>query len=327
MLPERFVKLPDPAEMFLTNLELGKGYSPLTISAYRNDLEGFEAVLSLSGLSLVNPEHIEKKHIQQFMADLHRQGISKNSVARKLSSLRAFFRFCGKMRLVEKLPTEGIRNPKQEKRHPKVLNVDQAFMILDGPQAGGNEDGQVQAHAWKKDAIRLRDVALAELLYGSGLRISEAVSLNVEDIYLPAQGGGTAKVMGKGGKERLAPLSDTSITALERWLQARKGLDIPKGRRTEHALFTGERGGRLNRRQGARIIEKLCRLAGLPQVVSPHGLRHSFATHLLEAGADMRAVQELLGHSRLATTQRYTHLNLARLMEVYDKAHPKAKDG
>ena len=167
--------------------------------------------------------------------------------------------------------------------------------------------------------MRARDICLAELLYGSGLRVSEALALDADRLSAETE---SLRIMGKGGKERLAPLTDTAKTALTAWLPLRPAL-APPG---ERALFVGVRGKRLNRREAQRIIESLCRRDGLPQPVSPHGLRHSFATHLLEAGADLRSVQELMGHARLATTQRYTHLNLAHLMAVYDKAHPKAKE-
>ena len=163
----------------------------------------------------------------------------------------------------------------------------------------------------------MRDLALVEMLYGAGLRISEALSLNVKDLDLTA---GMARVMGKGSKVRMAPLSETSIVCLQAWLQVRPLL-APAG---ETALFVGSRGKRLDRRQATRILETLRVEAGLPQHISPHMLRHSFATHLLEGGADLRAVQELLGHARLSTTQRYTHVTLDRLMRVYDRAHPRS---
>lgn len=166
-------------------------------------------------------------------------------------------------------------------------------------------------------AAACRDQALLELLYGSGLRISEALGLNVLDVT-PASG--VVRVLGKGGKERLAPLSATSVRTLQAWLTVRPLL--LRAASTEQALFVGNRGGRLNRRQAARILERIRQEARLPQHISPHALRHSFATHLLEGGADLRAVQELLGHARLSTTQRYTHVTLDRLMRVYDKAHP-----
>ena len=324
--------LPEPVEMFLAHLELEKGYSPATVAAYGKDVLQFEGVLSRQGHSLAAPEQITKRHVQSFLADLHRQGMSKTSMGRKLSSLRSFFRFCARMRMVPSLPTEGVGNPKTEKRHPDLLNVDQAFSLLDnaaGPKqtagatrqpappssGGGSEAGpETQKHA----AVSARDLCLAEILYGSGLRISEALSLDAGRLSGASE---TLRVLGKGGKERLAPLTDTAREALAAWLELRSVL-APAG---ERALFVGVRGKRLGRREGQRIVEELCRRAGLPQPVSPHGLRHSFATHLLEAGADLRSVQELMGHARLTTTQRYTHLNLSHLMAVYDKAHPKAQ--
>ena len=314
-------QLPDSIEMFLAHLELEKGFSKATVEAYANDLVQFEALLEARGLSLGRPEEITKKHVQAFMADQHRQNMGKSSVARRLSALRAFFRFCARMRMIKALPTEGVKNPKQDKKQPNLLNVDQAFALLAAKQ---KPLAQAKKDPCKAEAEAARDLALAELLYGSGLRVSEAVGLDVNNLSLE---NAVARVLGKGGKQRLAPLSDSSAEALKHWLEVRS-IFLPEGEaprsKDDDALFLGSRGGRLNRRQAQRIIEDLCRRAGLPQAVSPHALRHSFATHLLEAGADLRSVQELLGHARLSTTQRYTHINLARLVEVYDKAHPKA---
>jgi integrase/recombinase XerC len=194
------------------------------------------------------------------------------------------------------------------------LNVDQVFGLLDArPKPSDALKG-------RGGVLLTRDLALAELLYGSGLRISEALGLNADRMNVRL---GHVRVLGKGGKERLAPLSDTSREALDAWLAVRARLAAP----SERALFVGSRGGRLDRRTAARAVEALCLRAGLPQVVSPHALRHSFATHLLASGADLRSVQELLGHARLTTTQRYTHLDLTRLMRVYDSAHPKGEGG
>ncbi len=343
---------PEPVEMFLAHLELEKGYSPATVAAYGQDVLQFEVVLQRYGNTLADPASVGRRQVQQFLADLHRQGMSKTSMGRKLSALRSFFRFCARMRLVSSLPTEGIGNPKAEKRHPDLLNVDQAFAVLavgteekkppaggrapaaeppgkrktretlrqkDSPSRTGEEDSPGSDCDAQGQAVHARDICLAELLYGSGLRISEALSLNAKRISRESE---AVRVLGKGGKERLAPLTDSAREALERWLAVRGTL----AEAGERALFVGVRGKRLNRREAQRIIEDLCRRAGLPQPVSPHGLRHSFATHLLEAGADLRSVQELMGHARLTTTQRYTHLNLAHLMAVYDKAHPKARE-
>lgn len=315
--------LPEKLEIFLTHLEFEKGYSAATIDAYATDLVQFEESLNAASCSLEHPELVTKKHVQAFMAAQHRSGSNKTSVARRLSAVRSFFKFCAKMRFITSLPTEGVSNPKQEKRHPKVLNVDQMFALLD-TEIPVTQDGSSPKKATSKashsshEAERARDIALAELIYGSGLRISEAVGLNTTQLDLVDK---HLKVWGKGSKERLVPLSDSSVTALQKWMHKRSQLSQPE---SEDALFIGNRGGRLNRRQAARIIDALCKAAGLAQSVSPHSLRHSFATHLLESGADLRSVQELLGHARLSTTQRYTHLNLAHLMQVYDNAHPKA---
>ncbi len=315
---------PQPVEMFLAHLELEKGYSPATVAAYGQDILQFEALIGRQGASLADPASVDRRLVRLFLSDLHRQGVHKSSVGRKLSSLRAFFRFCIRMRLTTSMPTEGIANPKTEKRHPDLLNVDQTFLLLSEKSAGpapadtGDMEGAAGMDTGREAAVRLRDICLAELLYGSGLRISEALALNFGRVGTRPE---AVRVMGKGGKERLAPLTDAAREALAVWLQARPVLAEKK----EVGLFVGVRGKRLNRREAQRIIEGLCMRAGLPQAISPHGLRHSFATHLLEAGADLRSVQELLGHARLATTQRYTHLTSAHLMAVYDKAHPKAK--
>ncbi len=382
--------VPETLELFLAHVELEKGYSPATVTAYGTDLMQFHGVLTAEGFGLDAPEDVTRRHVQRYLAELHRLRTARSSVARKLSALRAFFRYMLRLRRVTADPVAAVHNPRQEKRQPRTLNVDQVFALLDtghGP-ATGAPDGDCDAGvATRKsmgntvddavcghgsgslvsghhdaprgtvsgagadaaaapthpagrtsrkplstavesmsgdtlhaEAIRRRDLALAELLYGSGLRISEALGLDVLDADPSA---GVVRVLGKGSKERMSPLSDTSADALREWLHFRHHL-ASEG---ERALFVGARGGRLDRRQATRIIDALCRRAGLPQSVSPHGLRHSFATHLLEAGADLRSVQELLGHARLATTQRYTHLTLAHLIEVYDKAHPRASLG
>lgn len=309
--------LPDMAEMYIGHLSIEKGYSGATIEAYARDLFQFETYLHRTQNTLDAPEKIGREHIRGFLAELHRIQIGKTSMGRKLSALRGFFKYMAKRKLIENIPTEGVRNPKAPQKHPVALNVDQTFEVL-------NKKKQVAAESTRKRAYGeeqlLRDLALAELLYGSGLRISEALRLNLHDINANS---GIVRVTGKGEKDRVVPLSDTAKDAMNAWVSVRSKLD---GTGQEPALFLGARGGRLNRRQAARLIEDLCKRVGLPQAVSPHSLRHSFATHLLEAGADMRSVQELLGHARLTTTQRYTHLTIAKLVEVYDKAHPGGKE-
>lgn len=306
--------LPKPLEGFLVRLKSAKGYSGATLAAYEKDLLQFHAFAkSQCGLEtgLAAPEHITRDHLRRFLADLHRQGMRKSSMARKLSALRSFFKHCAGRGIMQHNPAAGVRNPKQDKPQPKALNVDQSVALVESkaPQKGALPSPSDLA-------VRLRDIALAELLYGAGLRISEALGLDVDSV---SGGEQAVRVLGKGNKERMAPLGDAAKRALGAYLELRPLLN-PKGGET--ALFLGVQGKRLQRRQANRIISTLAKEAGLPQDVSPHMLRHSFATHLLQAGADLRSVQELLGHARLSTTQRYTHLELGRLIAAYDKAHP-----
>lgn len=294
---------------FLEWLVVQKGHSQATIRAYGTDLAQFETFLQSCAVSLAQPQMITRRHVQQFLADLFRAQVAKSSMARKLAAVRAYGTYAVRMRLLNSNFADGVRNPRQESRHPPMLNVDQAFALLDSPPPPAQSAAEQVLHS--------RDVALAEMLYGSGLRISEAIQLNVEDVVAASA---MVRVLGKGRKERLAPLSDTCVPAVQAWLELRGQIALP----AEKALFVGARGARLDRRQAARIVLALCTKAGIATPISPHSLRHSFATHLLEAGADLRVVQELLGHSRLATTQRYTRLALDHLVQVYDKAHPRA---
>ena len=305
---------PDRAKLlidaFLVWMEVQKGASQATVKAYGSDLAQLAEYLRGQQADLGRPQTVTKRHIQAYLAWLFRLGEAKSSMARKLAAARSYFRFQQRSGAVAENVAAQVRNPRQEKRHPRALNVDETFALLDSGQANQPDSA---------DAERLlcRDLALAELLYGSGLRISEALGLNIDDVQLSSR---VLRVMGKGSRQRLAPLSDTSCDSLKSWLDERPLMALPD----EPALFVGTRGARLNRREAARIIERLCRRAGLDFTVSPHSLRHSFATHLLAAGADLRSVQELLGHSRLTTTQRYTQVSLEHLIDVYDKAHPKA---
>ena len=300
-------------DAFLVWMEVQKGASPATLKAYGSDLAQLAEFLRGQDADLGRPETVTKRHIQAYLAWLFRLGDAKSSMARKLAAARSYFRFQQRSNAVTENVAAQVRNPRQEKRHPRALNVDETFALLD------TEQKSVKPGSDSAEAERLlcRDLALAELLYGSGLRISEALGLNVDDVQLSSR---VLRVMGKGSRERLAPLSDTSCDSLKSWLGERPLMAQPN----EPALFVGSRGSRLNRREAARIVERLCHRAGLDFTVSPHSLRHSFATHLLTAGADLRSVQELLGHSRLTTTQRYTQVSLEHLMEAYDKAHPKA---
>ena len=313
--------VPDRAKLFvdafLVWMEVQKGASPATLKAYGSDLAQLAEFLRGQDADLGRPETVTKRHIQAYLAWLFRLGDAKSSMARKLAAARSYFRFQQRSNAVTENVAAQVRNPRQEKRHPRALNVDETFALLDTAQKPGKTPGQPGAGSAEAERLLCRDLALAELLYGSGLRISEALGLNIDDVQLSSR---VLRVMGKGSRERLAPLSDTSCDSLKSWLDERPLMAHPD----EPALFVGSRGSRLDRREAARIVERLCRRAGLDFTVSPHSLRHSFATHLLTAGADLRSVQELLGHSRLTTTQRYTQVSLEHLMEAYDKAHPKA---
>lgn len=305
--PPALPVLPVLAEAWLARLAVEKGYSEATLAAYAGDLAQFEEFLGARGRSLDQPGAVGRSEVRGFLAELHRRGVGKSSAGRKLSALRGFFRHLLRTGKATANPVAGVANPKAEQRHPDALNVDQALALM---EAGRPDDPE-----------GLRDMALAELLYGSGLRVGEAVGLDLDDADLS---GNWVRVMGKGSKERTVPLTAAGARRIAEYVRCREAFDPAPG---EKALFVGNRGGRLNRRVAARILETMAALAGLPPGVHPHVLRHSFATHLLEAGADLRSVQELLGHARLTTTQRYTHLSIQKLVEVYDKAHPGAKRG
>jgi len=298
--------LPETIQIFLAYLDVEKGYSKATLSSYALDLAQWEYFLKTRNKSNEQPEQINRADIHAFLAELHRQRLAKSSIARKLSSLRSFFRFLLKKKYIQQNPCQGLKNPKQDKPQPKTLNIDQALSLM-----------QAVIEPTPKG---LRDLALAELLYGSGLRISETLGLNLEDIDLSQK---IVRVRGKGGKERLAPITDAGRDRVKAYLEQRSAFSPHP---QEQALFLGLRGRRLQRREANRILARLSKLAGLPQEISPHTLRHSFATHLLQSGADLRSVQELLGHSRISTTQRYTHLNMETVMRIYDQAHPRARE-
>lgn len=292
----------DPYARYLTFLEARYGLNSATTLAYKADLRELEAFLSLKGLSLSLPRKISSKDLQSFIASLFHEGRSKKTIARKLASIRSFFRFQEHEKNLSQNPALSLRTPKQDHKEPLVLNADQMFALLD------------HERRTPKD---IRDYALAELLYGSGLRISEALGLTVSD----ANDLTRLTIMGKGKKERIVPLSDISRERLLEWLNVRSQMAKPD----ENALFVGSRGKALNRREAQRIIQKLANDADIEGAVSPHSLRHSFATHLLAGGADLRAVQVLLGHSRLQTTQHYTRISASQLMDVYDKSHPLSR--
>lgn len=286
-------------EQFTRYLENERNSSPHTVAAYRSDLEQFAQFLEGEGLS--TPEQVDHLAVRRYLAQRHK-GLSKSSAGRKLSALRALFRFLMREGRLEKNPAELVATPKKEKRLPFHLNIDQVTALVGAPGETG--------------LLPLRDRAVLETLYSCGIRVSELTGMDVAHLDLE---GGLARVLGKGGKERLVPVGSYARQALEDYLEER-GNPPP-----DRPLFVNARGGRLTRRSVARIVDAHMLLISSMRKASPHTLRHTFATHLLEGGADLRAIQELLGHASLSTTQKYTHVSIDRLMEVYDKAHPKAR--
>ncbi len=292
---------------FLRWLEVEKGYSEHTVSGYGRDLAEFATGLP-EGL---DTDDIEAIHVRRFVVSLHGHN-SGATVARKLSALRSFFKFLQRRYKLHNDPLEGLSGPKVGKYLPVFLTVDEVFALIDAPNEG--------------DRFMQRDRALLEILYSTGMRVAELVSRNLLDLDLTTE---MLRVRGKGKKERLVPVGRPAIEAVRAWFPLREQLCFDRVKRghepEKEALFLNGRGGRLGSRSVERIVKAYGERAGIPQIVTPHGLRHSFATHLLEMGADLRSVQELLGHASLSTTQRYTHLTLDHITAVYDKAHPHAK--
>lgn len=285
-------------------LESEKGYSPHTVVGYRRDLAEFSA--GVADDTVV--QAIGAADISRFVAGLHGRN-NPLSVARKLSALRSFFRFLRREKLIDSDPVCGIAGPKTGYSIPTFLTVDEVFSLLAAPD--------------RSDRFMSRDRAILEMLYSTGIRVAELVSGSVDDLDFDTE---MLRVRGKGNKERLVPVGGPAIEAVHRWLADRQRLirkRLEKQRPVDgEALFLNGRGGRLTSRSVERLVSTYALRVGIRQAVTPHALRHSFATHLLEMGADLRCVQELLGHASLSTTQRYTHLTIDRLAEVYDKAHP-----
>ena len=293
---------------FIHYLEMEKNASPHTCRNYLRDLEQFAGFLKGSGTALslegkVAIEKVDRMAIRKYLSFLHRKN-RKSSIARKLSTLRSFFKYLVREQIISTNPAKPVSTPKVEKRLPTVLSVDEAFRLVESPS---KEDRSIEAG--------LRDRAFMELLYSSGIRVSELVGLNVNRVDLDL---GIVKVLGKGRKERIVPVGAKAVEALKAYLEIRGALE------DESPLFINLRGGRLTARSVARFVKKYGRNSGIFRKIGPHSLRHTFATHLLDAGADLREIQEMLGHVSLSTTQRYTHLSLDKLMEVYDRAHPRS---
>lgn len=284
--------------------------SPHTQKNYLVDLAQFFKFLEnrfpkLKGNGEAHLSKVDAEIVREYMGEMFKNKTAA-SMARKLASLRTFFHYCIREGILSTNPAKEVATPKIPKRIPKFLTVDEVFSLLDT--------------SFNKDALGLRDSAILELLYASGLRVSELVGLDISNIDLSSH---TVRVMGKGRKERIVPVGEKASLAISKYLELRIRDILPEGS-VETAVFVNRQGGRLTARSVERLLRKYITQCGLQKRVTPHVLRHTFATHLLGAGADMRGIQELLGHASLSTTQKYTHVSLENMMKVYDATHPKA---
>jgi integrase/recombinase XerC len=290
-----------------------RNLSAETVRAYAVDLAQLEAfVEERFKKGTVRLEHLTTQTIRSFLASGQKRW-QKTSQGRKLAALRSFFRYLNDEGLIEGSPAEGVAYPKTRSRLPEFLGIDAVFHFMEALRLASRQAGA----SWR----RSRNWALFETVYSSGLRVSELVGLNRDDLDLE---GGMLRVLGKGAKERVVPVGSQAVQAIDEYLRKLE-LQPLKISGAAAALFRNARGGRLTVRSVHRILKSELERCGLWQQISPHGLRHSFATHLLSSGADLRAIQEMLGHSSLSTTQRYTHVHLDQLMKVYDAAHPRSR--
>ena len=292
---------------FLQYLRVERGASPHTLKGYREDLHALAEYLADGDGQTPAPASISMGELRGFVSALHEAGYAKSSISRRLASVRSFMRFGQREGWAKSNPAKALRNPRKSRKLPHFLTTEEVGRLLDAPQ--GN------------DAQAIRDRAILETLYSAGLRVSELVGLTDGDLDFAA---GIVRIRGKGKRERLAPIGSYAARALKRWLEVRKLSQREKTGR-DAPVFTNKFGTRLTTRSVARMLEKYLKETGLDSRTSPHTLRHSFATHLLDRGADIRSVQELLGHKSLVTTQIYTHVSTANLRAAYEKAHPRAK--
>ncbi len=299
-------------EQYREHIRVERNLAPTTVDCYTLDLSQFRDFLICNNLAVnqgrVDAGAINRKHIRAFMAHLH-QGHKNTSIERMLAGLRGFFAFLVREGLIESNPAELVRTPKREQHLPTVLPVDEVFALMTMPDTS--------------TLLGLRDRAILELFYASGLRLAELVNLDLDDLDLRQR---TVKVMGKGRKQRIVPVASKAITALSEYLAERHKLRKKRvlDEDAEKAFFLSNRGRRLSRERVQKLLNEYVAKCALARKISPHALRHSFATHLMDSGMDIRSIQELLGHESLSTTQKYTKVSLSGLMQVYDKAHPRA---
>jgi integrase/recombinase XerC len=316
-------------ERFLRYLSSERNVSPHTLRNYASDLQQFLAYLTPPDSPPVKVPDIDHRVIREFLGYLHDQRLQKSSMARKLAALRSFLTFCAREGLVRENAARLVATPKLPKRVPSILSAEEMKEFLDGlatvQERPAKRRPALRVRVAQDSATVLllqRDRAILELLYASGLRVSELTGLNLEDIDRRER---MLLVIGKGNKERIIPYGSKAEEALERYWPTRSNLLARSGRGADaRAVFLSHEGRRMGNRSVARVVKKYVRLMNLNGDLHPHSLRHAFASHLLADGADLRAIQELLGHSSLSTTQRYTHASIRQLMEVYDKAHPHA---
>ena len=292
---------------FLRYLKVERNCSDLTIKSYREDLELlYEYLVDVLGRS-PRPSELTPLDLRKYVSALHEAGYAKSSVSRRLASLRSYFRFAQREGLCDSNPAKPLRNPRRDRKLPHFLTTREIGKLLAAPP--------------KTETMGLRDRAMLETLYSAGLRVSELVGINQNDLDLTD---GLVRVRGKGKRERLAPLGSYAVRAIKRWNKKRSP-DPSLSKEEAGAVFLNKFGKRISTRSVARMLEKYLKITGLDLRTSPHTLRHSFATHLLDGGADIRSVQELLGHKSLVTTQIYTHISTAGLKKAYEKAHPRAR--
>ena len=314
--PPASAPLAELAASFLTDLEERRGASPHTVRSYRSDLADFLAYLEAvssedaEGRPAAPPgaDAVDIALLRSYLASLHERGLGRTTAARKLAALRSFYRYLGRIGAVERDPARAVRAPKTPRRIPQRLELGEVEDLLHAPDPA--------------TARGKRDLAILELLYAAGVRVSELVGLDLDDLNRKAR---ILRVLGKGGKERVVPFGEVAADVLGDYLSARGELAAAGGAGSE-AVFLNARGGRLTDRSVRSIVRRYLGEAGIAHLAgkaTPHTLRHAFATHLLDRGADLRAIQELLGHASLATTQKYTQVSTARLFEVYAKTHPR----
>jgi integrase/recombinase XerC len=301
-------ELTDAFDRFLRYLKIERNSSGLTIKSYSEDLASFQDYLVARVGPVSALDEVTITILRGFVAYLHECEYARPTIARRLACLRTFFRFCCREQLVQANPAKALRTPRAGRKLPHFLTTDQVVTLLESPPA--NED------------LGLRDRAILETLYSAGLRVAELVGLDISDWNRDAD---VIRVLGKGRKERIAPIGRHASLALQRWLEVREPSPQASAAH-QRALFLNKNGTRITTRSIGRMLEKYLLVTGLEKITTPHTLRHTFATHLLDGGADLRSVQELLGHKSLTTTQIYTHVSTKRLRDTYEKAHPHSAE-